>query len=274
MRFEVALSFRSEHSSYLDRLLPLVDAFEVILDESRLHEESLQQEVKQLAAEKAVFFHSLDLSPGSADLRQRSGIDEHLASLARLMDSSSSDLVTDHLSFSRVGDTRLDNFVPVPFHDDAVSFVAENLRFLKTRLGGRRELGIENVCYYLSWPGDSLAEVELLNGILEQGGVSLLLDLNNLYVNAINRRYDPFEFLDRLHGDRVVAIHLAGHELQDGLLMDTHSKPVAPEVWELFGRALQTTAARKIILEWDSAFDAESVCDHLTEIGRRVARHR
>src|SRR5215468_5862943 len=102
MRCEVALSVRNEHARYMDRLLPLVDAFEVIVDESRLHEESLHEEVMQLAAEKAVVFHSLDLSPASADLRQRPDIEDHLASLGRLMDSSRSDLVTDHLSFRRV----------------------------------------------------------------------------------------------------------------------------------------------------------------------------
>jgi uncharacterized protein (UPF0276 family) len=272
VRFEVALSFRTEHAGYLNRLLPLVDAFEVIVDESRLGEDSLQHEVEQLGAEKHVVFHSLDLSPGSADLRRRAGIDEHLAALEQQMDSSSSDLVTDHLSFSRVGDTRLDNFVPVPFHADAVSFVAENLRFVKSRLGRGRELGVENICYYLCWPENSLDEADFLNAIMEQADVSLLLDLNNLYVNAINHRYDPHAFLDRLHGDRVAAIHLAGHELQDGHLMDTHSRPVAPEVWDLLDRALEKTAARKIILEWDSGFDADALCDHLTEIGRRVAR--
>lgn len=274
MRFEVALSVRNEHALYMDRLLPLVDAFEVIVDESRLNQESFRQEVMQLAGEKAVVFHSLDLSPASADLRRRPDIGEHLASLGRLMDSSRSDLVTDHLSFCRVGATSLDNFVPAPFHEDAVGFVAENLKFLKSRIGGGRELGVENICYYLSWPENSLKEAEFLNAVLEKSGASLLLDVNNLYVNAVNHRYDPYEFMEELHGDRVAAIHLAGHDLQDGVLMDTHSRPVGPGVWELFDRALRKTAARRIILEWDFDFDADSICDHLTEIGRRISRQR
>jgi uncharacterized protein len=268
---EVALSIRNEHAAYFDRVLPLVDAFEVIVDESRSNEESLRDQVMQLAGEKAIVFHSLDLSPASADLRERPHLEEHLASLGRLMDSSGSDLLTDHLSFGRVGATSLDNFVPAPFHEDAVDFVAENLEFLKSRIGGR-ELGVENVCYYLSWPGNSLSEVQFLNAVLENSGASLLLDVNNLYVNAINHRYDPYTFLDELHGDRVAAIHLAGHELQDGVLMDTHSRPVESGVWELFDRALQKTAARRIILEWDFGFDPDSICDHLTEIGRRISR--
>lgn len=274
MRFEVALSIRNEHARYMDRLLPLVDAFEVIVDEPRLRQDSVRQQVMQLAGEKPVVFHSLDLSPASADLRRRPDVEDHLAALERVMDASRSDLVTDHLSFGRVGATRLDNFVPAPFHDDTVGLVAENLTFLKSRLGEGRELGVENICYYLSWPENSLEEVAFLNAVLEQSGTVLLLDVNNLYVNAVNHRYDPYEFMAALQGDRVAAIHLAGHELQDGLLMDTHSRPVGPGVWDLFDRALQTTAARRIILEWDFDFDADSLCDHLTEIGRRVSRQR
>ena len=271
MTVEVALSVRTEHTHYMDRLLPLVDAFEVIVDEPRLNQESVRQEVIRLAGEKAVVFHSLDLSPGSADLRQRPDIEEHLASLKHLMDASRADLVTDHLSFSRVGDTRLDNFVPIPFREDAVGFVSDNLKFLKSRIGSGRELGVENVCYYLSWPENSLDEAEFLNAVLEKSGAVLLLDVNNLYVNAVNHRYDPFAFLDELDGDRVAAIHLAGHDLQDGVLMDTHSRPVSPNVWELLDRALQKTAARRIILEWDFDFDVDSICDHLTEIRRRIS---
>jgi hypothetical protein len=184
------------------------------------------------------------------------------------MDAAGADLVTDHLSFSRVGATSLDNFIPAPFHEDAVGFVAENLAFLKSRLGGRA-LGVENVCYYLSWPDNSLGEVQFINAVLAASGASLLLDVNNLYVNAINHRYDPYAFLDALDGDRVAPIQLAGHELQDGILMATHSRPASPEVWALLDRALEKTAACRIILEWDFAFDADAICDHLTEIGRR-----
>jgi uncharacterized protein len=270
MTIEVALSLRNEHTHYMDRLLPLVDAFEVIVDQPRLNQESIHQEVTRLAGEKTVVFHSLDFSVGSADLRQRPDIEEHVASLRHLMDASRSNLVTDHLSFSHVGDTRLDNFVPIPFREDAVGFVSENLQFLKNRIGSGRDLGVENVCYYLSWPENSLDEVGFLNAVLEKSGALLLLDVNNLYVNAVNHHYDPFQFIEQLDGDRVAAIHLAGHDLQDGVLMDTHSKPVSPSVWELFDRALRKTAARRVILEWDFAFDADSVCDHLTEIGRRV----
>jgi uncharacterized protein (UPF0276 family) len=66
--------------------------------------------------------------------------------------------------------------------------------------------------------------------ITERGGCGQLLDLHNLYCNAINHGFDAFAAIDRMDLDRVIEIHVADGRWQDGYWMDTHDGRVPPPV--------------------------------------------
>ena len=108
-----------------------------------------------------------------------------------------------------------------------------------------------------------MSEAEFLTALTERTGCGLLLDVNNVYVNSQNHGYDPIAFIDSLPTDRVLQLHMAGHESRDGVLIDTHGAPVCDGVWALFAHTLSRTGPVTTILEWDNAIPSfESLVAH------------
>jgi hypothetical protein len=117
-----------------------------------------------------------------------------------------------------------------------------------------RRIAVENVSYYAA-PHQAMREIDFINAVLSEADCNLLLDVNNIYVNAINHRYDAHEFLSQLPGERIAYIHVAGHydEAED-LKVDTHGAPVKDAVWDLLGAAYARFGARPTLLERDFNF--------------------
>jgi uncharacterized protein (UPF0276 family) len=114
-----------------------------------------------------------------------------------------------------------------------------------------RRIALENVSYYAA-PGQEMAEIDFVNAVLVEADCDLLLDLNNIYVNAINHRYDPVDFLARLPGERILYAHIAGHyEEAPDLRVDTHGADVIDPVWGLLGEAYRRFGAFPTLLERD-----------------------
>jgi uncharacterized protein (UPF0276 family) len=114
-----------------------------------------------------------------------------------------------------------------------------------------RKIAIENVSYYAA-PGAELSEIEFITAVLEGADCDLLLDVNNIYVNSINHRYDALVFLDSLPGERIAYGHIAGHynEAED-LIVDTHGADVIPDVWAILDKAYQAFGVFPTLLERD-----------------------
>ncbi|MEM1410926.1 MAG: DUF692 domain-containing protein [Pseudomonadota bacterium] len=170
---------------------------------------------------------------------------------------------TEHLSYcSDAG--HLYDLMPIPFTEEAVGYVAERIHRTQDIL--ERRIGIENVSYYAA-PGAELSEIEFINAVVTEADCDLLLDVNNIYVNSINHRYDPVEFLRAMPGERVVYGHIAGHyEEAEDLRVDTHGARVIDGVWELLDEAYATFGAYPTLLERDFNFPA--VSELLEELDR------
>ncbi|NRB71684.1 MAG: DUF692 domain-containing protein [Xanthomonadales bacterium] len=158
---------------------------------------------------------------------------------------------TEHLSYcSDAG--HLYDLMPIPFTEEAVAYVAARIRRTQDIL--ERRIGIENVSYYAA-PGAELSEAEFINAVVETADCDLLLDVNNIYVNSINHRYDPVAFLEAMPGHRVVYGHIAGHfEEAEDLRVDTHGANVIKDVWQLLDRAYDTFGVYPTLLERDFNF--------------------
>ncbi|MFQ6309950.1 HvfB family MNIO-type RiPP peptide maturase [Lysobacter capsici] len=160
-------------------------------------------------------------------------------------------LYSEHLSYC-ADDGHLYDLMPIPFTDEAIGHVAARIRQVQDVLG--RRIAVENVSYYAA-PYQALAEIDFIRAVLDEADCDLLLDVNNLYVNAINHGYDAQAFLARLPGERIASYHIAGHfdEAAD-LKVDTHGAPVKADVWSLLDSAYRRFGVRPTLLERDFNF--------------------
>nr|WP_150802721.1 DUF692 domain-containing protein [Pseudomonas fluorescens] len=165
-------------------------------------------------------------------------------------------LYSEHLSYCS-DDGHLYDLLPLPFTEEAVHHVAARIRQAQDVLG--RRLAVENVSYYAA-PQQDMDELTFTNAVLQEADCDLLLDVNNVYVNSVNQRFDPQAFLAGITPDRVVAMHVAGHyDESDELKIDTHGAPVKPVVWALLAQAYTRFGAKPTLLERDFNFPAFEV---------------
>jgi len=186
-------------------------------------------------------------SPGPVD-------PDHLKRLCRLAERFRPVLVSDHLSWCREGDVYLPDLLPVPYTEEALGVVSDNVSRVQDALG--RAILIENPSLYLRPKVNDMDEVEFLGALSEKSGCGILFDVNNLYVSAANLGFDADTYLQSIPKDAVGEIHLAGHKTETGpsgpILIDDHGSTVADPVWSLFARAVECLGPKPTLIEWDS----------------------
>jgi len=201
--------------------------------------------------------HGLSLSIGGP-----SPLDEtFIRKLRKFMDENDIRAYSEHLSYC-TDDGHLYDLMPIPFTEEAVGYVAGRIRQVQDMIGQR--MAIENVSYYAA-PGAELSEIDFINAVIDEADCTLLLDVNNIYVNSVNHRYDPVEFLKALPGERIAYGHIAGHynEAED-LIVDTHGADVIKDVWGLLDKAYELFGVFPTLLERD--FNIPPVAELLTEV--------
>ncbi|MBB3061920.1 DUF692 domain-containing protein [Microbulbifer rhizosphaerae] len=178
---------------------------------------------------------------------------------------------SEHLSYCS-DHGHLYDLLPIPFTGEAVHYVAGRIRQVQDVLEQR--IAMENVSYYAAPRVEGereMSELEFLNAVLEEADCDLLLDVNNIYVNSINHRYDPLDFLYGLPAERIRYAHVAGHfDEADDLKVDTHGAPVIDPVWQLLERAYENFGPIPTLLERD--FNIPPLPELLEEV--RLIRQR
>lgn len=171
-----------------------------------------------------------------------------LRKVRQFIDSHNIRCYSEHLSYCG-DDAHLYDLMPIPFTEDAVHYVAERIRRTQDIIG--RRMAIENVSYYAA-PGQEMPEIDFINAILKEADCYLHLDINNIYVNSINHRYDAEDFLKALPGERIAYAHTAGHYVEaEDLRVDTHGSDVIDPVWQLLETAYQHFGVFPTLLERD-----------------------
>lgn len=201
--------------------------------------------LRQFTERWPVVCHGLSLSLGGP-----APLDELLLTRVRkFMRSHGMHLYTEHLSYT-TDDGQLYDLLPIPFTADAVRHVARRIRRAQEILEHR--IAIENASFYVAAPIAEMSELEFINAVLAEADCWLHLDVNNTYVNSVNFRYDPVEFMRGLPAQRVVYMHVAGHyrEAED-LAVDTHGEDVIDPVWALLGAAYELFGPQPTLLERD-----------------------
>ena len=217
------------------------------------------KQFRSLAERYPVVLHGLSLDIGGPD-----PIDGDLVRAVRsLMDEVEVPIYSEHLTYC-AAEGHLYDLLPIPFTEEAVRYVAARVRQVQDIIG--RPLALENASYYAQ-PCADMDEAQFINAVLQESGCDLLLDVNNIYVNSINHRYDPVEFLDALPLDRARYIHIAGHydEAED-LKVDTHGADVVDPVWALLVEAYSRVGPLPTLLERD--FNLPPLSSLLQEVSR------
>jgi uncharacterized protein len=189
--------------------------------------------------------HGLSLSLGGP-----SPLDEMLLTKTRqFMDAHGIQLYTEHLSYCS-DDGHLYDLLPIPFTEEAVKHVAGRIRRAQDIL--ERRIAIENASYYTAAPIADMDELAFIRAVLDEAGCDLHLDVNNVYVNSVNHRYDPLEFIRALPTERIVYLHVAGHYVEaPDLLVDTHGADVIDPVWALLDQTYRIHGVAPTLLERD-----------------------
>ncbi len=199
---------------------------------------------RELTEQFPFICHGLSLSIGGP-----SPLDEaFLQRLKRFMQEHQIRCYSEHLSYCS-DDGHLYDLLPIPFTEEAVHYVAGRIRHVQDILGQR--IAMENASYYAT-PGQEMAEIDFLNAVLNEADCDLLLDVNNVYVNSTNHRYDADTYLQKLPAERIRYLHVAGHynEAED-LIVDTHGTDVIDPVWELLEKTYKHFGVIPTLLERD-----------------------
>jgi uncharacterized protein (UPF0276 family) len=202
--------------------------------------------------------HGVGLSMGSTDPLDAT----HLAEVVRLTRELEPMLVSEHLSWGSVGGRFTNDLLPLPYTEEALQHMVSRVAQVQEALG--RQMLIENVSSYLQFAHSQIDEWDFLAELARRSGCGLLLDVNNVYVNAMNHGFDAPGFLNGLPPRGVVQeMHLAGHSVHTvggrEIRIDTHSAPVCDEVWSLYAAALDRFGPVPTLIEWDSEIPALDV---------------
>jgi uncharacterized protein (UPF0276 family) len=209
--------------------------------------------------------HSVSLSLGGPDPLDAPLLD----SLEALRQQTDFAWWSDHLCYSSANGVHFQDLLPLPFSEEAVEHTASRIREAQQRVDA--PLLVENISYYAHMPGGEFDDATFVRSVVERSGCGLLLDVNNVYVNAVNHGFAPRAFIDAMPLERVRQLHIAGHTRQDdGLIIDTHIGPIIDEVWELYRYTLRR-AGRLIptLVEWDQ--DLPPLDEVLDELERARA---
>ncbi|MGH9942327.1 MAG: DUF692 domain-containing protein [Pyrinomonadaceae bacterium] len=241
----VGLGFREPFRGELFLRRAEVDFLEITADHYLDATGDKQRELELLREHFTLIPHALDLSLGSAE-----GLDAgYLDKLARLVNRIGPPWWSEHLAYARAGGVEIGHLAPLPFTREAVESVRRNVARVRDAIGA--PLILENVAYLLNVPGGELEEADFIREVCAATDCGLLLDVTNLYINAFNHGYDLEEFLSRLPLERIVQLHFVGGHRHGPLLIDSHSQPTPPEVWEVLERVVAGAPVKGIVLERD-----------------------
>ncbi|BDA77520.1 UPF0276 protein [Leptospira kobayashii] len=241
------VGLRREHYPYLlENPDTGIDWFEVISENYMSTEGRPMSVLEFIRKDYPVACHGVGISLGSA-----TGIDSnYLRDLKQLIDRVEPFLVSDHLAWNVQNKTRLHELVPVPYNEECLEVITNHIDYVQNEL--QRQIAVENISAYFNYKSSSMNEWEFLSQLVRRTGCSLLLDINNIYVNAKNFHFDPMAFIEHIPKESISQIHLAGFTDMGNFLFDTHAEPVHREVWNLFEASLAYIPENiPIMIEWD-----------------------
>jgi uncharacterized protein (UPF0276 family) len=269
----VGIGYRRHIDEWTRANLARFDVLEITLDHCMTGSEASRAAIFDLVGQIPLTAHGIGLSIGTDVPLDLTYVDEIAAIVERLRAPAYS----EHLAFTRVPGRDLGNLLPVPKTMQVAESIIAKVRSVQALISV--PFLLENITYIFDWPDSELSDAQFLSLICRETGAGILLDVENLYLNARNHGFDPYAFLDGLPANTVQEVHVAGgvtlHEdfLPRPLLQDTHSHPVPEAALDLLDYALTRQAPGFVVLERDDRFDAvEEILDDIARLRARLDR--
>lgn len=270
------IGLRAPHHQDIIETLPAIGWLEVHSENFFHFDAPHFQELMVLREHYPVTLHGVGLSLGSAE-----GLDDsHIDKLKQLAERIDPAVISEHVSWSRVGGVSVPDLLPVPLTSEALDVLSRNIDHLQNRLG--RSVLVENPSSYLSFKKNDMDEAAFLTALCNRTGCGLLLDVNNIHVSAHNTDFDAQEYLQNIPPAFIGEIHLAGYQANTvddttEIYIDAHNRPVHPPVWELYETALTLFGDKPTLIEWDNdlpplqvLLDEAIKADHLRASHQRI----
>jgi hypothetical protein len=204
----------------------------------------LGRQFRQISEQIPMVCHGLSLNIGGT-----APLDEpFIKRVKQFIETYNMRIYSEHLSYC-ADDGHLYDLMPIPFTEEAVHYVADRIKRVQDIIGQR--MAMENASYYAA-PGKEMEEIDFVNAVLEEADCLFHIDINNIYVNSINHKYDAEKFLKALPGERIAYAHIAGHYVEaEDLRVDTHGADIIDPVWKLLDVAYEHFGVFPTLLERD-----------------------
>lgn len=259
------VGLRRRHYTQVLDSQPAMEWFEAISENFMVPGGRPLHVLEGVRARYPIVLHGVSMSLGSTDPLNR----RYLNQLSELAHRFAPAWISDHLCWTGVGGHNFHDLLPLPHTEEGLRHVASRIRDVQSILG--RRILIENVSSYLEFASSNLAEWEFLSGVADEADCGILLDINNIYINAFNHRFDPRTYIDAVPVERVVQFHLAGHSDHGTYLLDTHDHPIREEVWSLYEYAVRRFGRVSTLIEWDDHIPEFAVLAAAANEARRRA---
>ena len=259
------LGLRPQHYADFAESKREVDWLEVISENFMVDGGKPLQWLDRIRADYPMALHGVTLSIGGSDPLDLDYL-KKLKTLAARVDPL---WVSDHVCWGAHGGIVAHDLLPLPYTAEAVRHVAARVRQVQDLLG--RRLVLENVSSYVEFSANEMPEWAFLDALCREADCLLLLDLNNIHVSAVNHGFDALDFLDGVPLDRVQQLHLAGHTVRDGYLIDTHDAAVSDPVWALYREFVRRTGGRAAMIERDDHIPPLAELEAELGLARRIS---
>jgi hypothetical protein len=240
------LGLRTQHIKEVLLTNPDVPWFELLTENHMAPGGLIPKQLEAIRSNYPITFHCVGMSLGGTDPLDM----EYLRGVKTLIDRYQPSLVSDHLCFSQHGQHNYHDLLPLPYNEETLQHFTERITMIQDILKTR--ILVENVSSYCSFRASTMSEVEFISELLSRTDCSLLLDINNIYVNAVNNGFSASEYLSQIPMQRVREIHLAGYEDRNTYLLDAHNNRVSSPVWELYEEVISESPDIPTLIEWDN----------------------
>ncbi len=245
------IGLRTQHFSHLSQVLETdpkqikIDWFEGITENFFDTEGRPLQILEKVRHDFPVGLHGVSLFIAAAEPLDL----EYLVKVKKLYQRIDPLVVSDHLCWTGHQTQNLHNLLPIPYNDESLNFLIPRIQKVQEVLG--RQIALENLSAYFDLKTTTYTEWDFLRNLAQKSGCKILLDINNIYVNSVNLKFDPYVYIDSIPNELVAEVHLAGFTDMGTHLFDTHSCPVLPEVWKLFQHKIKSGLKAPVLVEWD-----------------------
>lgn len=260
----VGVGYRAEHFEYIDQNKPDIPWLEILIDNYMMDDGPCLYYLDRVAQNHPLTFHGVGMSLGSVDDLNFA----YLEKLKQLIEQYQPIYVSDHLCWTSINGYHSHDLLPMPYTAEAIDVVIKHIKQVQDFLG--RRILLENVSSYITYKNSAMQEWEFLKIIAEQADCDILLDINNIYVSAINHKMDAMAYLENLPVECVKEMHLAGYTDMATHLLDSHAEKVHLPVWQLYKKALERFGNVPTLIEWDNDIPDFSVLQEEAKKAERI----